>query len=278
MKKWLATLALGCAMGVPSLARAAEEAEAPNKGALHLAGGIDYVTDYYFRGYLQENNGLILQPYATLSVDAVTNDQFSIVPYVGTWNSIHDEKTLTDGDLDQWYESDLFAGVDFVFGDFKLGGIYTLYTYPNGAFDEIHELGVKLSYNDSKLGLPIALNPYVAWYWETSDKNGEEDQYAEVGIAPAVPIGKSGLTLSFPVTVGLSPDGYYLESDGGNEFLGYGTVGAFATLPLPIPSRYGNWSLTGGVTYIYLFSDSTEASNNGDDDDFIGKVGLAFTY
>ena len=49
-----------------------------------------------------------------------------------------------------WYESDIFGGVDFVFGKFTVGTVYTFYTYPNGAFDTIQEIGFKVGYDDTE--------------------------------------------------------------------------------------------------------------------------------
>ena len=39
----------------------------PNSGlGFGVTGGLDYASAYYFRGYLQANNGLILQPNLSL--------------------------------------------------------------------------------------------------------------------------------------------------------------------------------------------------------------------
>src|SRR5215218_10532399 len=61
----------------------------PNTGGLTLTGGVDYVTSYFFRGYNQEDTGLIFQPYVTITATLVSNDNFTLNGYVGTWNSFH---------------------------------------------------------------------------------------------------------------------------------------------------------------------------------------------
>ena len=63
--------------------------------------------------------------------------------YVATWNSFHEEKTGFDGTggPSTWYESDLYGGVDVVAGPVTVGVVYTFYTYPNGAFETIQEIG-----------------------------------------------------------------------------------------------------------------------------------------
>lgn len=89
----------------------------PNVGAygpLHpfqLTGGVNVTTAYYHRGYLQEDQGVIVQPHLTLGYTAYESkaDGFSLTPYVSWWNSLHDEHTFTDGDYDLWYESELMA-------------------------------------------------------------------------------------------------------------------------------------------------------------------------
>jgi hypothetical protein len=269
------------AQDAPTTAEA--EAVDPNTGKLTLTGGIDYTTSYFFRGYNQEDTGFIFQPYVTVTAALVANDNFTLNGYVGTWNSFHEEKTLAAATgPSTWYESDIYGGLDFVFGKFTLGTVYTFYTYPNGAFNTIQELGFKVSYDDTDFMKDkgfFALKPYAAIYFETKDGNGTEDTYLEVGVTPSFALGDSGVTLSVPVVVGMSVDDYYLDDDGDNEFLGYASVGAFASLPLPFGSDYGAWTLTGGVQYIQLFADSAEAVNDGGTDyELLGKVGVSFAY
>jgi hypothetical protein len=258
------------------------EAYDPNPGALTLTGGLDYTTGYFFRGYNQEDTGLILQPYATITAALVSSDNFTLNGYVGTWNSFHDKHTAAAGNGNSsWYESDLFGGLDFVFGKFTLGTVYTFYTYPNGAFNTIQEIGFKVAYDDTEFmeGKFFALKPYAAIYFETADGNGTEDSYLELGITPSFALGKSGITLSVPAVLGMSVEDYYFDSSGDDELLGYGSIGLFASLPLGETGRFGTWTLTGGVQYIQLFADSAEAVNDGgDDNEILGKVGVSFAY
>src|SRR5688572_625873 len=300
--RWLWTLAVAAGLGLASGAQAQTTQDAatvdtstktvteepapddPNTGALTLTGGIDWTSSYFFRGYNQEDTGIIIQPYATLTAAVYDGDSFDINVYGGAWNSFHSKQTLTnDTGPSAWYESDLFGGVDFLIDKFTIGAIYTLYTYPNGSFESIQEIGVKLAYDDTDVmkgaGVDFALKPYVGVYFEIDDGNGTEDIYAEVGVGPSFALGNTGVTISVPVALGLSLDDYYLDSDGGNETFGYGTISLLGSIPLPIPSRYGAWSLTGGVQYIQLFADSAEAVNDGGENyEIIGKVGISFAY
>jgi hypothetical protein len=294
MQKLLRALALGALFVAPAVtfaqdAPAVEEAAAPeppayNTGKLSLAGGVDLTTAYFFRGYNQEDQGVIVQPYMNLYFKLSESEKNPITGYIGTWNSLHSEKTLgDDGSFETWYESDLYGGVDFgLGGGFTLGGIYTMYTYPGGAFDTIEEVGVKLSFDDTdKIGLPFALKPYVGVYFETTDKNGTEDTYLEFGIAPTVyTINKDSdhaIALSVPVTVGASLDDYYFDDDGDDTFLGYVSVGLAGSMPIA-SGPYGAWSLNGSVTWMQLIADGLQAANHDDDYEIIGKIGVSFTY
>jgi len=265
----------------------ADEPEAydPNPGALTLTGGVDWTTAYFFRGYNQEDQGLIFQPYVTVTTALATSDSFTLNGYVGTWNSLQSEKTgAAATGPDTWYESDLFGGLDFVFGKFTIGTVYTYYTYPNGAFNTIQEVGFKVAYDDTEFmkdKLTFALKPYAAVYIETSDGNGTEDTYLELGISPSFSVGKfagHGVTLSVPIVVGCSLDDYYLDDGGDNEFLGYTSVGLFASIPLGENTKYGTWTLTGGVQWLQLYADSVEAVNHGEESEILGKVGASFAY
>ena len=282
--KGLRAFALGLALLPASAALAqddAPDAADPNTGAIRVTGGVDLTTAYFFRGYLQEDQGLIVQPYANLYFDVAEG----VSAYVGTWNSVHEEQTGADpGTTGQWYENDVYAGVDFTLGEsFTLGAIYTAYTYPGGAFDTVEEIGFKLAWDDTgKTGLNIALKPYAAIYFETDDDNGTEDTYLELGIAPTVYTfnedSDAPIALSVPVTLGLSIDDYYFDDTGDDELLGYGSIGIAASMPLPMPDKFGDWTLNGSVTLLQLFADGLEAVNNGDNTEIIAKLGVSFAY
>lgn len=283
MRRKLLGVVLGGLLAVTGMVRADEPA-GPNTGAMSFSGGIDFVTAYVFRGYMQEDQGLIAQPYLQLSLEAFDVGGVKLTPYAGIWSSVHSEHTGTDGSNDAWYEADLFGGVNAAIGDFTFGVIYTNYTYPNGAFDSIGEIGFKVSWADAqtmkKVGIPFALNPSLGVYFETDDGNGSEDAYLEIGIAPSfeVKAGDVPVTLAVPIVGGFSLDDYYPDDSGDDEFFGYLSIGLTATVGLPMPSRYGSWSLTGGVYYYRFAADSAEAANNNDDDEIVGKIGVAFTY
>src|SRR5688572_12895464 len=284
--KGLRALAFGLALLPASAVLAQDDAAAadandPNTGAMRVTGGVDLTTAYFFRGYLQEDQGLIIQPYANLYFDVAEG----WTGYIGTWNSVHSEQTGADpGANGTWYESDVYAGVDWTINeDFTLGAIYTNYTYPGGAFDSVEELGFKLAWDDTgKTGMNIALKPYAAIYFETDDDNGSEDTYLELGIAPTVYTfnedSDAPIALAVPVTLGMSLDDYYFDDTGDDELLGYASVGVAASMPLNMPDRFGDWTLNGSVTLLHMFADGLELVNNGDDTEIFAKIGVSFAY
>ena len=40
----------------------------------------------------------------------------------------------------------------------------------------------------------------------------------------------------------------------------------------------GGWYLNASVTYLHLFADTLELVNNGDDDAWVGTIGISFSY
>jgi hypothetical protein len=279
-------LTLAAALAGPSVSFAADDADKPNHGALTFSGGLDWTNAYFFRGYNQEDGGLIVQPYFEINTTVHKRDNLAINAVVGMWNSVHSQQTFSDDGNSAWYESDIYGRVDFTLPKgWVLSGIYTLYTYPNGAFNSIQELGVKAGWDDSpytEKQIGFALKPYAALFFEIDDGNGTEDTYLELGLNPTVYSfnlrADTPVSITVPLVLGLSLDDFYVDNDGDNELFGYGSIGVAAQMPLPIPSNYGSWSLTGSLTYLQLFADSTEIVNNDESNYFIGKLGVSFTY
>ena len=290
MSKWLASVALTGALMVPVFVRAEEQAPAVNSGNLSVSGGVDYVTQYYFRGQLSSPSGVILQPYGQLNVAAYKGDTFSITPYIGTWNDVQDTSIHNDTPgtpAGKWWESDVYGGVTWGLpANFKLDTLYTFYTSPSDAFKTVGEFGVKLAYDDSAImkdKVPFTIQPYVAYYVQTFNDSGSDvAQYAEIGLTPTVPLGNTKLIATFPLACGFSPDGTYFNSDGTNASFGYWSAGAFLSYPLPIGAKWGAWTITGGATYVksdafsakFAAYDGTTKNN----DAVVGKVSLTFAY
>ena len=279
--------------------------------------GVTFTTAYFFRGILQEDQGFIAQPYFEVGIPLVYDEDkgFGVNAIAGIWNSFHSEQTgdsqtfafpnqqvgepgeiagttfeADRGGPSAWYESDLYAGIGFNTGDFELNFLYTFYTSPNGAFETIQEVGAALGYGHGHRRRPRQRRPTspstsavgAGVFFETKDGPGTTDSYLELGAEPgfSLELGRGDLEvgLSFPVTLGFSLEDYYVDEEGDNEFFGFLSVAAAAQVPLPVPERYGNWTLTPAFEYLYLQADSLEAINNGDQDELIGSLTLAFNF
>lgn len=272
----------GTAIASPPLAEELRaEAETEKPWSLDIT--VDAVSQYFFRGYnLNPGADFIIQPGAEFSYKLLESDEVAVSGYIATWanlangvGDVHSPRNV--------YEFDLYGGVNVDYKNFTFGAIYTLYFYPNRSYGQQQEVGLTLSYDDSAIWEDSAvfagINPHAGYYFELEDRgDSDRNDYFEFGIEPTLkPVDVLGteITFSLPAAVGLSADGYYTDSDGRNETLGYYIVGVTAEVPLTfIPETAGEWSLTIGVDYVRLLSDSARQSNGGDRDDFVGRIGL----
>jgi hypothetical protein len=285
--KLVSKLALAAALAVPSFTMAED---GPNTGGITFSGGVDVVSSYYFRGYLNENSGLIIQPYLGAAVNIVDGDDFKIGLSLSTWNSIHTvhgegsaEIPSDGGGAGAWYENDIYVSLPISFGDFTVTPSYYLYQYPGGALETVQEALITVGYDDKAIWKDMVegfkLNPWITLAYELDDGNGSEDTYLELGLKPTYTFkaGDMSVPLSFPIVLGMSLDDYYVDSDGDNAVFGYAQVGVETSFALT-SGKYGTWSLNLGGYYQYLIADSAEAANHDESNVFWGKAGVSFSY
>jgi hypothetical protein len=261
-----------------------------NEGRISLSAGVDFATDYYFRGIIQETEDFIAQPFADATISLYEGGQGinSLSTTLGIWNSFHGGPTGGSGpttDPQIWYEADLYGSVALGFLEvFELAAIYTAYTSPNGSFATTHELAWKLSFDDSDLLGAFALSPYVLVAVEVdggADAGPHKGVYLEFGIEPGVTLIESEtypIDVSFPLTVGLSASDYYEFPAGQDETFGYFDGGIVVNIPLAfIPADFGTWNFSAAGHFLVL-GDSLERANNGDSFKAIGIFGLSLAY
>jgi len=254
---------------------AAQTSGDPNTGAITLTGSMDVSNAYLFRGIPQDDTGLILWPAADLGVTLWSGGGplRSVAVNVGMWNSLHTGITGTDGPSGKlWYESDFWTSVGVGFaGGVNVAATYTAYTSPNGAFPSVKELSLKAS-----AGVH-GTNPYALVAFELegqADGGAVEGRYLELGAAPS--LGLAGITVSAPVKVGLSLDGYY-EGLRGDERFGFFSIGGNVTVPVSSDhARFGRWSVHGGADYVRL--GDSNALRLGDNTKVIISAGLGLSY
>ncbi len=279
------------AEGKPAEAKP-EEAKGPNTGRVSLSAGIDFPTDYYFRGIFQEDQSYIIQPYGEVGFKlwedkGVLNN---VTLTLGTWNSLQGGPSGVEGsasvDPKMWYESDFYTKVMTTWAeDFTAGLIYTAYMSPNDRFTTVQELALSLGYNDAKLLGPFALNPALLFGFEMkgqADAGAHKGVYMQIGLTPGITFFEKSqypLSLSFPVLFGLSLSNYYEFGTGTDDTFGYFQGGVAASLPLKfIPPDFGAWQLKGSMNWLHLAGDNLKNVNHGDSDEVIFSIGLAFQY
>lgn len=264
-----------------------------NEGRLSLDVGVDFTTDYYFRGIIQETDDSIIQPYTEIGLNlyegAKGSGLNSISGTLGIWNSFHGGGT-TGGDAvgttdpKFWYESDLYAGLAIGFADrLELGVTYTLYTSPNGTFNDVGEWAISLSFDDSELLGTLALAPSLTLAFEVDGTAFGPNQgtYLELGIEPSVTLVENpqvSVGVSVPLTLGLSLDDYYEDENGNDDGFGFFNAGVAVNLGLGvIPASFGKLSVTVAGHFLFL-GDNLETANNGDAFKAIGSVGVSLSY
>jgi len=252
----------------------ASPAAAQNGGNISLSSGVDVVSDYYFRGIVQETGGFIAQPTLEGSL-SVGNASIT----AGTWSSLHsvgDEGF--SGAPQSFYETDFYAGIGASAGMVGFDVTYTAYMSPRGSWGTTKELALGLSVDDGYI------SPYVTVAAELSGgaDGYNTGNYLEFGIEPAAPLADAPVSLSFPVAIGMSLSDYYeyesapgVISDSGFGFL---SAGAAIGIPLTVPEQYGSWELGIGLTALVL-GEGAHAIDGGDSSTkLLATFGLSLGY
>lgn len=270
------------------------QALADEGAALELPGAsaeitLDYVTNYFFRGYEQGNSdsGVNIQTGASVTLPVYED---SITATIGTWASFQTNEPPTgiaSTSPADWYEQDVYGSVDASFGKFSAGAGITLYTYPGGAGGDIIEVNLSLAFDDSEYLGDFALNPYVAVALETNNNflvGSTENDYLEIGGAFSLdPLTEGTFAASWtwevPIVAGFSLNSYYADASGSDEFFGYATVGLAGSTPLAdligYDEWFGAWDLNVGVTLLIFNGDAFAQSDNSSDIQVIGNIGVS---
>jgi hypothetical protein len=271
--------ALAACLVLPSAALAG-----PNTSRISLVLGNDFTTAYFFRGILQERNGLISQPYLEVGAKLYESEDGPISSFTlfgGTWASIHSEQTLADGNgPSSLYEQDWYAGIKFSTGPLETKAAYYALTYPNGAFSTTQELDLTFSLNDSEWMGKFALYPSAMFAFETdlTAFGPNRGTLLQLGIRPTMPLIEHEtypVSLAFPVNLGLGLDDYYETSSSDDDLFGFLQGGFVVSVPLGfVPEKYGAWSVGAGAS-IYTFGSNMEAANLDDDPWVVGTWSIS---
>lgn len=296
----LGTLGLAATAGIvgaPAMGQA-QEALAPapvNTGRVSWELGATVASEYWYRGIAQENQGLIVQPYATVTFGLISEGNITLDAYAGMWNSVHANNPSSDGEDNYWYEADFFAGVSMGLPhNLTLDLSYVNLYSPAAGSNFAEEIDVAVAYDDTdlmaSLGAPFVLSPHAMVGFEInngSDAGSDSGTYLELGIEPSFALTQSAdypLTLSIPVTAGFSLGNYYEDAAGDDETFGYLDIGAVFSTPLPfIPADYGTWTASAGLHYIMLGDSAADLGRDfnvtdGEDNSVYATLGVSMSY
>lgn len=281
------TAAVVGALATPALAQEGEGIFIPGASAEIT---LDYVTQYFFRGYEQSNTdtGGSFQPGASFTIDVVED----VTATVGTWSAIEFDAPAANSNPSALYEQDVYGSLDTTMGDFSMGAGLTLFTYPALATTSVLEAFAYVGYDDSDLLGDFAFAPYVMIAHELNNTNsnsgGKEATYLELGGEFSLPTEGTAIeawSWSVPFAFGLSIDDYYNDASGAEEFFGFASVGLVGSIPMSeligSDEYVGAWDLTVGVTVLFLNSDVALTDNADDTSDnmqLIGTVGLSRSW
>ena len=273
----LVALVSGC---VTSLASAQS-----NTGGVSVSTGADFSHAYFFRGIVQERVGVIIQPYMDLTFSLLEGSEAlnSITFTIGEWNSLHTGPTGSEGpaaNVGAWYESDFYARFGFGVDNWEFGLAYTAYLSPNDTFGTVKELGLSLAVDDSALLGGLALSPHALLAIEVdgqADGGAGEGVYVELGVEPGLSLAGTPVSVTAPVTLGISLTDYYEETPGNDDVFGYLDLGLVAGVAIPVGESLGDWEVSGGV-HLMSLGDALATFNGGDDLQAIGTLGFSIEY
>ena len=256
-----------------------------NNGKVTVATGIDFSHAYFFRGIVQEREGLVTQPSLDLTFNLFEGAEGlnSVTVTVGQWNSLHTGPSGSDGPAEivaAWYESDFYTAFGFGVDNWAFGVTYTGYHSPNQSFNTVKELALSMVVDDSAWLGGFSLSPHLVMAIELSgqaDGGESEGVYLELGVEPGLSLEGTPVSLSFPVTLGLSLSDYYEGTPENDDVFGYVDLGLVASVPLRVPESYGAWEVSGGIHLLSL-GDALTSFNDGDGFQPVGTFGFNIGY
>jgi hypothetical protein len=252
----------------PGQAPAAAPEAAPPK-RVTVTAGIDFASDYFFRGIRQQDEGSIVQPYIDVGIAGDNGVSFN----VGNWDSIH-----SSAPAGHWYESDYYASVTFTAGKLKPGLLYTSYTSPADSFATVHELAGVVAIDDSASTFPLAPKAVLAFELGDGQADGGANKgvYLELGVKPAIKLAPKA-TLLVPVKLGMSLKDYYEGLGAGLSDDKFGFFDAGLQLSIAaLSGKAGSLEVHGGFDVLWL-GDNLKALNGGDGVKPIVLVGLTYS-
>jgi hypothetical protein len=247
--------------------------------------GLNVVSAYFAFGIMQENQGVIAEPY--LDVTRVLFEGTGLIDKITLglqlWSSIHSEKTGAErvSAFPRWYEFDYYIPVGITVAKRLTMTIsYLEYEFPNGAFTSQRGVQANIGFDDTDLPKQLALHPHflVLYNFEGVFGVGKTNAwYGELGIAPTATLrtkSRYPITLAFPLTLGVGDDHFYP-----GDAYGYFSATANLTVPLAfLPKSVGAWTANLAITYYDLGGATAGINANHDHNAFVGQVGVGLNF
>ncbi len=137
-----------------------------------------------------------------------------------------------------------------------------------------------ISFDDSDILGLFALHPHLTVLYNFDGVLGlrqSDAWYAEIGVAPALVLGKKSntpVTVTFPVTLGLGDEHFYP-----GDHLGFVSTGVSVSVPLTrISKALEKWTINATVTHLFLGDATAELNTNRNHNVNIGQFGLGMTF
>jgi len=272
-------MALGAACLAPR-ARAAEAEDEEARLAFDLA--VRGLTAYYAQGFLQERDGLVLQPEAEATFTVLRSGCLSAGLLGGLFGSLHEHATfIEDPDdlLDHFYDFTWWAGISCDVGKLSLATWFERSTSPSGAYDPYESWQLEVAFDDSGWAPDLSLQPWAALYVEITNSLDDLDPGVNLafGIEPTRTFSGTrlgDLTLRFPITASLSLHDFYQDANGRDDVFGWFGFGVY--LDVPLGCLPGGATLEVGATR--MFFGRSLAEYNERSDDTVASVGLTFSF
>lgn len=279
-----AALSLPLMAGETVTSKKSKEVIAPvEESHVHFLFDTTFASGYTTpRGMIVRDTGLTIQPLFLMFVDIYKSDGFlsSVKMVGGCWNDfgttqVSKQPPYGSNPKTNWTEIDPIFGFSFGLGKkVTLDVTYIGFAEQILSIGMVHNLEVKLSYDDTELLGGFALHPYVLFWQELYNKTTDADVpqavlgpspfsgsnpqpgssfYFEAGLAPSYTFKNFGnLKVEAPIRFLLPDSRFYGEYYGEAATLGLFEAGLKVSAPLNFTAKgYGHWKAYAGFKYQY---------------------------
>ncbi|MCC5830656.1 MAG: hypothetical protein JJU36_14515 [Phycisphaeraceae bacterium] len=287
----------------------AEELREP-RWSIHFDAGAHYLSSYYYRGFVRETEGPIVQPYASARLRVFDRRDSPVIQgvdlLVGLQTSHHWSHNVR-GPGERWVELNWYGGVGVDFADrWRAELLYVNREDIRTSFRDVHQVELTVRFDDRDPDYAWSLQPYATLSLEYENQSDAgwisrdfshgrgtyhfDRFYMELGVEPVFELFHlhmdEPVKLSVPMRIGLSLNDYYADTSGRDRTFGYAATGLRLSIPLwefgADPGRRFLWRLDGGVDLLYLGNSARDVNRalgqSGNEFQIVGHIGLSLDY